>query len=73
MSVLFIKASHTYCFNAFAGLYELMLLHDGGVVNILAENVTQSLQALDLAFHVRPVLLFDGDGARILYFGLEHF
>ena len=62
----------TYCLYALAGLHKLVLLHDGWIVNILAENVTQALQALDLALHVLSVLLLDRDRACVLYLDLEH-
>ena len=62
----------TYCLYTLAGLHKLVLLHDGWIVNILAENVTQALQALDLALHVLSVLLLDRDRARVLYLDLEH-
>ena len=50
-----------------------MLLNDGGIVDVLAENVSQALQTLDFALHVRSVLLFYRDGARVLNFLLENF
>lgn len=61
----------TYCFNAFTGLYEAVLLDDGWIVNILAENITQALQTLDLPLHVLPVFFFYRYCACIFYFNLK--
>lgn len=50
-----------------------MRLYDGRVVHILSENVSQPLEAFDLALHVLAVLLLYRYSARVLYLGLEHF
>ena len=62
----------TYCLYTLASLHKLVLLHNGWIVDVLAENVAQALQALDLALHVLSVLLFDRDRACVLYLDFEH-
>ena len=49
-----------------------MLLWDGRIADVLAENVTKTLQTLDLPLHVLSVLLFYRYRACILYFDLKH-
>ena len=49
-----------------------MLFYNRWIVNVLAENITQALQALNFPLHVLSVLLFDRDRACILYLNFEH-